>query len=329
LKPEHEQVTGHTSKPIRIESGNRLFVFLICLFISFFIWFLIVLSRETKTIIDFPIEFENTPPNLIITGTSDSLLSFNVSSGSVSLITLKYLGGKNPVKIDLKNVKLTKEDNRYKAVIPTASIAKKLIDRLNIPEERVIVTPEYLNLEFESISGVKIKVVPKLILEFDKQYQLSQELQVIPDSVILAGPAEVINKIGFVETVRKEVKKINQTQTVIVPLLLPENTDGLKCIPETVNVIMTVDKFTESEIVVPIVYSEQSEEVKTFPDKVKITFFVKLEDFKRINGDMFLAAVSLNNEKQTEKLTVNLLQYPSFIKIIKIEPEEVEFLVIK
>jgi hypothetical protein len=207
--------------------------------------------------------------------------------------------------------------------------ARKLINRMSVPEEKVTINPEYLHVEFESISGIKMKVVPRLILEFDKQYQLSQDMQVIPDSVTLAGPAELINKISYVETVRKEVKKINKTQTVSVPLSIHENTGELRCIPENVSVVLTVDKFTESEIEIPIVYSGQDHAVKTFPEKVKVTYFVTLENYKRITNEMFIANVNFSGEENPEKLKVNLVQYPSFIKIIKFEPEEVEYLLIK
>lgn len=329
MKSEHEQVTGQPVKSGSLKAGNRPFVFLLCLFISAFIWFLIVLSRETTTIIDFPISIENSPPNLVMTGMSDSLLSLNVSSGSLAIATLKYLGGKKPVRIDLKNVKLSRENNKFTAVISMQETARKLINRMSVPEEKVTINPEYLNIEFESISGVKMKVVPRLILEFDKQYQLSQDMQVIPDSVTLAGPAELISKISYVETVRKEVKKINKTQTVSVPLSIPENTGELRCIPENVSVVLTVDKFTESEIEIPIVYSGQDHAIKTFPEKVKVTYFVTLENYKRITTEMFLADVSFSGEENPEKLKINLVQYPSFIKIIKIEPLEVEYLLIK
>ncbi len=201
---------------------------------------------------------------------------------------------------------------------------------MSLPDDRVNVAPEYLTLVFETISGLKVKVIPKLILEFDKQYQLSQDMQVIPDCVTVVGPRELISKIGYVETVRKEVKKINQSQTVSGVLLsLPENTAGVKCIPETVNVVLTVDKFTESEIEVPVICSDTGVEIKTYPEKVKITYFVTLENYNRIDKSMFVATVNYNKEISSEKLKVNLLQYPSMIRIVKVEPEEVEYLLIK
>jgi hypothetical protein len=327
--PEHEQVTGKPGSSGADRSKSRLFVFLLCLVISAFIWVLIVVSKESYTIIDYPVVFENIPGNLIIINQSDSAISLNISSGSIELITLKYMSSRTPVKIDLSAVKLTREGNLYFANIPTSDISRKLINRMSVSDERVTVTPETINLVFESISGVKKKVIPQLILDFEKQYQLTQELQVIPDSVTVVGPAEVIDKIGYIETIRKEVKKINQTQTVNVLLAIPGENKEVKCIPASVNVILTVDKFTESEIEIPVFCSNPEMGIKTYPEKVKITYFVTLENFKRINVDQFHASVYFNNEHPSEKLKVNLLQYPSFIKIIKIEPDEVEYLLIK
>lgn len=329
MKPEQEQAAGRTDEAGKVRSQNRLFAFIICLFISAFIWFLIVLSKETNTIIEYPVVFENNPRNLALTEQSDSVLSLNVSSGSVELITLKYLSSRNPVKIDLKGVRLSKEDDLITARISTQDIARKLINRMSVPEDHVTVTPEFITLRFEAISGTKLKVVPNLLLDFEPQFQLSQELQVIPDSVIIVGSGEAIQKLGYIETEKKEIKKINQTQTVNVPLILPNNTNGLKVIPETVNVVITVDKFTESSIEVPVHCVPPDLGIKTFPETVKITYFVTLENFDRIEKDMFLANVIYQKEHPAEKLKVNLIQYPSYIKIIKTEPEEVEFLVIK
>ncbi len=329
MKLEQEQAAGRTDEAGKVRSRNRLFVFIICLFISAFIWFLIVLSKETNTIIEYPVVFENNPRNLILIDQSDSVLSLNVSSGSVELITLKYLSSRNPVKIDLKDIRLSKDDDIITAQISTLDISRKLISRMNVPEDHVTVTPEFITLRFETITGTKVKVVPNLLLEFEQQYQLTQELQVIPDTVIIVGAEEVIQKMGSIETERKEIKKINQSQTVNVPLILPDKASGLKVIPETVNVILTVDKFTESSIEIPIHCVPPDMGIKTFPEAVKITFFVTLENFDRIDKEMFHANVVYRKEQPLEKLKVNLLQYPSFIKIIKIEPEEVEFLVIK
>lgn len=329
MKPELEQVPLKPVEPGRLNSRNRLFVFLLCLLISFFIWFLIILSKETHTIIEYPVVFENNPRNLVLISQSDSVLSLNVSSGSVELITLKYLSSRTPVKIDLSKVKLSRFGDLYKATIPTSGFSRKLIDRMTVPEDRVIVTPDYINVEFEAISGSKVKVIPKLLLEFEKQYQLSQELQVIPDSVLLAGPQELIDKISFIETVPKEVKNINQSQTVNAKISLPEHARELKCFPESVNIVLTVDKFTESAIEIPVICSDPLLGIKTFPEKVKITYLVTLENYKRIDAEMFVVNVNYHGEQPSDKLRVNLLQYPSFIKIVKIEPEEVEYLVIK
>jgi hypothetical protein len=329
LKPDYEQVAGKPGFSGKIRSRNRLLVFLMSLFISAFIWFLIVLSKESYTIIEYPIVFENNPGNLVLVSQSDSVLSLNISSSSIELITLKYLSGRNPVKIDLSHVSVSRNENFFTAKIPTSDISRKIIDRMSIPDDRVNVSPEYLTLVFESISGIKVKVIPKLILEFDKQYQLSQDMQVIPDSVTVVGPRELISKLSYVETVRKEIKKINQSQTVDVMLSLPENIAGVKCIPEKVKVVLTVDKFTESEIEIPVICSNPDVQIKTFPEKVKITYFVTLENFNRIDKNMFLVNVDFNKEQSSDKLKVNLLQYPSMIKVVKIEPEEVEYLLIK
>ena len=64
-------------------------------------------------------------------------------------------------------------------------------------------------------------------------------------------------------------------------------------------------------------------------DKIKITYLVALKDFKRVDQDMFLATVRVGEEITTSKLNVEITHKPSFIKITKVEQEQVEFLVLK
>ena len=59
---------------------NKLYVFLVCLAISIFIWLLIVLSKNNIETIDYPITYSKPPDNLVLTNVPDSLLSFRLSS---------------------------------------------------------------------------------------------------------------------------------------------------------------------------------------------------------------------------------------------------------
>ena len=288
-----------------------------------------MLSKETFTTIDYPIVFENNPENLILVNKPDSILSFRVSSGGFELLTLKYLTRKRPLVIDLNNLNLNQEGNSYTAVYSTSKISKDIIDKLNISQEYISITPANIYFRFESLYGKMVKVIPKLKLEFARQFLLSDSLSVNPDSVMVVGPEKLLEQINYIETVEQEVTQIDKSQTIVSTFQLPENLQSIKVLPKEVEVGITVDKFTESTIKIPIINTVKKYKIKTYPEYVVITYLVTLDNYNRVNEEMFAASVNYVEDNTSNRLKVILLHTPSFVKITKIDPEEVEFLLLK
>lgn len=310
-------------------SKNRLIVFIVCLGISVFIWILIVLSKESFTTINYPLVFENNPGNYVLSGPQDSILSFTISSGGVALLTMKYLSNRIPIKIDLAHINVKQDGDFFRASIPASDYAGDIIKRLNLSEEHVSFSPEFLNLKFEAMTGRKVKIIPRLILGFEQQFRLADSLKAVPDSVNILGQKDIISNIPFIETFVKEVMHIDKPQSVHVELAIPEGLSNIKLVPDVVDVYIHAEEFTESTIEIPVICPNAELKIKTFPEQVKITYNVGLKDFTRVNKDMFMAHVIYNTGDSSAKLKVNVVWSPSFISIVKIEPEEVEFLVLK
>ncbi len=315
--------------PGNINSRQQFYVFLVCLLISIFIWFLIVLSKETYTTIEYPIVFENNPENLVLVNNPDSILSFRVSSGGFELLTLKYLTRKRPLLIDMKKLDLVKDGNNYTSVYSTSKISKEIIAKLNISQEYISISPANVYFRFESLYGKKVKVLPKLKIDFARQFQLSDSLSVEPDSVMVIGPEQLLEQINYIETIEQELNQIDKSQTIRAEVRLPENLQNIKVIPKEVEIGLSVNKYTESTIKIPIVHSIKDYKIKTYPDFVVVTYLVTLENFNRVKESMFTASVNFVENDSTNRIGVKLLHFPSFIKITKIEPEEVEYLLLK
>ena len=315
--------------PGNINTREQFYVFLICLLISIFIWFLIVLSKETYTTIDYPIVFENSPENLVLVNNPDSILSVRFSSGGFELFTLKYLTRKRPIRIDLNKIELIREENNYTSIFSTSKISRDIIGNLNISQEYVSISPANIYFRFEALSGKMVKVLPKLKLDFARQFQLSDSLSVNPDSVMVVGPEKLLAQINYIETIEEEVKQIDKSQTILTILQIPENLQNIKVLPKEVEIIVSVEKYTESNIKIPIVNTVEDYKIKTYPDFVVVTYLVTLENFNRVNEDMFTASVDLKENDTSNRLKVNLLRKPSFVRITRIVPEEVEYLLLK
>ena len=92
---------------------------------------------------------------------------------------------------------------------------------------------------------------------------------------------------------------------------------------------LSVEKYTESTIKIPIVNTVNEYKIKTYPDFVIVTYLVTLENFNRVNEEMFTASVNIEENNNSNRLKVHLIRKPSFVRITRIEPEEVEYLLLK
>lgn len=318
-------------RPKDEKARNKLYVFFICLAISIFIWFLIVLSEDYYSTLDYPLVYKNVPEKLELKNKPDSILSLRVNTGGFDLILLKYLSRKRPIEVDLTYLRLGKElNNHFSASLETSILAQHQIRRLGLTQTAVSLYPEVLYFDFEVQQTRKVKVIPDLDLQFEKQYYLSDSLKLIPDSIDLIGVSDVIDQIKNIRTVRTSISGINSNREV--NLAIDESTlpIGVRLSHEEVQLIIAVDKYTEERIEIPIsIAGQDGMKIKTFPAKIELTYLVALKDYKRVEEGMFSATINYSDLLLDQrKLKVDISRKPSFIKIIKIVPEEVEFLVL-
>ena len=93
-----------------------------------------------------------------------------------------------------------------------------------------------------------------------------------------------------------------------------------------------VDELTSGsiEIKVDAKTDNNSMEIRVLPSKVKIYYQVGLSDFQKVSEKMFEAKIVLPESGDLpEKLKVVLSKEPDFIKVKRIEPLFVEYLIIK
>jgi YbbR domain-containing protein len=103
--------------------------------------------------------------------------------------------------------------------------------------------------------------------------------------------------------------------------------------PKSVQVVMPVDEFTEKTISIPVklVNNRDYYRVKIFPQKVKITFTTSLNRYAEMDEDFFEAQADLTlwRDRGYSTLPVKLTRIPAYCKIVKIEPQNIDFIVRK
>lgn len=330
LESNFSRLYNNLVNPRERKLRNELYVFLICLVISIFIWFLIALSKESYTSLDYPVEFINVPADMALVNKPDSVLTFRISSGGFELFTLRYLSPRTPITIDLGSISMEKQDGFYAGNYNTARLSSRISKQYRFAEELISISPENLYFRFEPLTGKMVPVVSGLKLEFQSQFRLADSIAFSPAKVKVVGPRNLIDKINEVatEAIRVPVKEGRTTGSC--PLINPYSGDQVALVPEQVDFALKSERFTESTLTIPIVPADDGVMIKTFPQQVEVTFLVSLDNFKRVDTGLFTAAIELTESSgSNSKAAVKLLKVPAFIEVTKIEPAEVDFLMLQ
>lgn len=312
-------------------SKREVYVFLSCLGISIIIWGLIKFDKLYYGSIGFPVVYTNIPDDKLLINYPDSVLTLNLQSQGFDFFSDKYLSGDQAIYINIGDLNFEKVNGLYKSFLLTSQISSNISRQLNLSNKLISISPDTLSFVFESMKMKSVVVIPDMEIDYEKQYQQYGSITFKPDSVKVYGPASVIGKIDFLSTDKIELKKLKNNQELSMKIISPIDNDKLRFSENEILISIPVAKYTEGSIELPIITIDSLSEfkIKTYPDKVLVTYLVALNDFKRVNVDMFqLGVYYKSNELSANKtLKVEILHQPPFVEVVKIDPERVEYII--
>jgi hypothetical protein len=268
------------------------------------------------------------PERFALMNKPDSIITFSVSSGGFELIVLKYLAARKPIVIDLDSLTIDNQNGRFSAVYSTEQISDDISEMFSFSENLISFSPKQIYFRFEALSEKKVKVISRLNIEFEKQHMQSDSLVITPDKVTVIGTRKAIDQVNFVEAFTNS--KIRLDKPMKITADLRSESKMVKIHPSKVEIFIPVEKYTESTLQIPIYAEAGNNKIRMFPEFATITYLVAMKNYNRVNKEMFrIVAVTDNNFESQNRLSIIVKNQPSFVKIIKIEPPDVEFLILK
>jgi hypothetical protein len=308
-------------------------VFVICLIISSLIWTLIKLAEVNNASIRIPITYTDTPDGKILTSRIDTTLTIGIRDQGFVLVWVKYFANKKPLKISLADYRLRRDGNRFETTINTSRWAQDFLDQYNLGGSVESISPDTLHFVFENRVEKKVPVKSNIKFGFQNQYFSLDTLALHPDSVVVSGLKKVIASITEIETEPTDFNNLSTSINEKIKLLRPADATALLIDPPQVQATLKVEKFTEAEIEIPIekINSVNPSKVKIFPETVTIRYLVSLDNYSKVTRDLFESTVDLSKigNRESQKLSINLPVSPQFVRVVRLEPEEVDFLIFK
>jgi YbbR domain-containing protein len=283
-------------------------------------------------VIQIPLTYSHIPKNKVLTYSSDTVLQVEILEKGSDILRMMYLQEISPIVVSLRFLPLYPKGEEYLGFINPSMLINEIERQKNLLGKIISTSPDTIYLHFEPEKTRKVPVKASFDLTFEKEFMRYGPAVFTPDSVTVKGPEKKIKEVDFVSLGNIKLDQLNQNFEGDKSFPKDSANRNLSFFPDKVSFSIPVEKFTEAETEVPVkIINANGLKVKTFPDKVRVFYTVALKDFPKIEPGMIfvVADISKMNLAEEDKIKVSMESYPSFIRINKIEPEKVEFIIVK
>ncbi len=329
INDDFVQVTDKIKHFLMSLKGNKdLLAFLIFLVLSTGLWFLNALRKEYTTTIEYPVHYTNFPDDYILLGKTRNFVDLKIHSIGYNILPY-YVGNIiSPIDLNVSSFRRREQGGKVGAFVLTRDLIKDISNKMSNGVDLMEIDPDTLFVHFEQKKYKKVPVLFKAGLNFKFSYYQSGNVTLTPDSVVISGPASIIDTIQSLPTKYTKFEQLSDSLVRNLALNIPSN---IIVDPGRVVVNIPVEPFTEKELQIPLTIKNipDSLKLKTFPSEVNVTFAVAVSQFNKVKTDDFDAFVDYNSYvggQLPDRLKVRLNSDLDNIKNISYSPLFVECL---
>ena len=293
---------------------------------SILIWLLITLSKEYITTISFPIEYGEISQNKLLLSNQTKELEIVVKTNGFKILRTRF--NTKSLRINIHTL-IGKKGTTYYLLLKSKkqSIKRQLPSGVSLQE----IIKDTLFVELGSLVTKKLAIKSNLKISYHIGYDLSEQISLKPDSILVSGPENYISKIKNIELEPIVFEDVKADFVRKVAVKIPEGVKNLKFNIKEVTVSGKIEKFTEGILNVPfkIINVPVGITINTLNKKVQVTYIVGLSSFNKIDENSFQIecdyAMSASN--RLGYLIPKVVRKASEIKSYKLIPDEIDFLI--
>ncbi len=266
------------------------------------------------------LQFTNIPNDKALSIKENRVVSFTVEGSGWNLLRSKLLSFSDTLTIDYRAIKGKEEIDLNKLLLDFESQWSRKMKIMNVYPTKIDII-----VEKKRIRKVPIEAI--LNLTFADGYDLSSKVNWYPDSIYITGPLEYINGINSIKTQPIILQNLNSNKSIDIPLdfdKFPNVNSNIK----SVKLNIPVEQFTEGVMDIAISQRNESAGLITFPTKCKITYKVALSNYNNIIPQSF-KVIAERDKNLSNRMKLKLISKPNSVKDIQLNPETVEFIVLK
>lgn len=310
-------------------SSKRFSIYLYCVAIATFIWFLMKFSGSFSTQLPIQVNFSAPSPQWYVVN-NDATLNVDVKGFGFSIIWHR-ISGISEIGIDLSEFEIRGDEDDPFVVVPSDFLLNKIEKLFSDGESIDGIYPNVLKVDLSHALKKKVPISSKIEIYPEKGYKISNRPNIYPDKIELAGPAYILSEITKVNTIADTLRDLKEGLIYSVVLDTDTIEEWITTKPE-VELKIEVDEYTSGTIDIKVQANTDDSHsiIKVLPTKVTVYYQVGLKSYQLVNEDLFKAFVNFPKDGELpDKLKVNISDIPDFVEITRIDPPYVEYLLTK
>jgi len=302
---------------------RKLSIFAKCVIFSFLAWALFAVSNRYLYTIKAGIQYVNVPDKRAFHPLQSDTVNIQLRATGWQLLFSTLRVQEPPsIQVDLSGLQ-----NRNWIVL-TNQLG--FINRQFPANDVVAVSPDTLYFDFSKQTERKVPVRVLHQLQFRRQYDIIDKIKVTPEYVTITGPLEDVVQIEEWPTDTVRLTDVNSNVQTVVQLRHNRRAN-INVYPTSVQVEIPVGEVTEKILEIPVKAenARQFSSVKLLPGRIRLTVMVSLRDFNKVTSNSFEAVVNMDEwiDNGVTSLPVIITQLPDYCKLVKIEPQNVDFFI--
>lgn len=316
------------NRNIRID--RNILSYTICVIIAAILWFLNALNKEYTSEISYPVRYTDLPKGKYLVSELPSDITLEVKAKGFTLVGYRISTSFLPINLDINSYSnyMLEKDNILEYTLKLSTIKDRINNQLNSDIKLLNIKPEEIYFKFSHAVTKMIPVKPIVDYSLKKQYILKDEITAVPDSILVSGPASMMDTLSYIPTEIWKAGEISKNLSRTIDLDFPPNFSAEE---KSVKINIELERFTEAKRNIPIsVWNlPDSLNIKLFPNTVDISYEIGLSRYDKVTDKDFEFIVNYSQTPNSSYLPVEIVKIPSFIKNLSYTPQKVEYILEK
>lgn len=309
----------------KLRLDRRVGQFAIFLAVSASLWFLLKLSHEYTTDIQYPIELVSPPAGKMLIGEPTRSVRLKVKAHGYTLLKYKASALKSPVKLPIGDYYSEGAGNSGFYML-TRGFRQNFVSQVRGDLDLQGIVTDTIFFQMAGVIEKEVDVTPRVNITFAKQHMLSGEIEASPSRIRIIGPKAILDTISRVNTKPISTEILSATKTYQVDL---QQISQVIFSVSSVSLTIPVERFTETSLEVPVKLTNVPDSIKlvVLPSKITVKCNVPMAQYFTLKPTSFELSCNFHERDSVAngKIKLHLSETPSFVSRVTFSPEYIDY----